>query len=107
MEEDLKRKFVIDTSALISLGSVGLFSLVLEYFDLIATPLVIREVEQFLGYGDELGRVAKGLLEDKDKIAVMDAKVERRLEFLEEADNELYYLSLREGLPLVTVMIIG
>lgn len=102
MGRDSNESFIIDTSAFISLESIKLFGYVVEYFNIITTLSVIKELYQFAKYDDESGRIARTILNCKDKFILKRSQIEERIGFLEETDNELYNLTLKEDLPLVT-----
>jgi len=58
-------KFVADTSAIISLGCSNYFENIKSEFDIILTPLVIDELEEFGIYEDYLGEKASLILKEK------------------------------------------
>ena len=100
MEENSREKFIIDTSALISLESIKLLDRVIEHFDLITTASVIRELNDFAKHGDEKGEFAKSIL--KKNLISKKAYLKENVDFIEQTDTELYNLAKQENLPLIT-----
>ena len=94
--------YILDTSALISLESINILEQVLELFAVTTTKSVIKELGEFVKYDDKYGKIAKNVLKLKSKFTIESCKVMESIKYLESTDNELYNLSLKKGLPLVT-----
>lgn len=94
--------FIIDTSALLSLESIKLLNEVIQHCNLITTPLVIKELEQFSLHDDGLGNAARAVLQAGSGLAVRQAEIIHSISYLEMTDNELYNLAFTEKIPLVT-----
>lgn len=102
MEESLKESFIIDTSAFLSLEVVDLLEESLHYFTFITTSSVLLELEQFAIYDDFLGKVARRVLDSKNKFVVKDIHMKDQIARLGKTDTELCTLARIESLPLVT-----
>jgi hypothetical protein len=102
MVKNLKDSFIFDTSALISLASVGLIGNIIKYFNVISTESVIKELEDFSKFEDTYGNTSKEVLKYKDNFVIKSAKIIKKIEFIEETDNELFNLSLKEKIMLIT-----
>ncbi|HLD07223.1 MAG TPA: hypothetical protein VJC16_06880 [Candidatus Nanoarchaeia archaeon] len=94
--------YILDTSALISLGSVHILEQVLKVFSVTTTGSVIRELEDFAKYGDKYGSIAREVLAWKSKLVIESCETKEPIKYIEPTDNELYSLALQKGLPLVT-----
>ena len=79
MEESLNRcdRFVLDTSAFLSLEGVNLLKILCNKFALLTTSSVMRELEDFAHHQDRLGNVAKKILGLKKKITTKETTVKR------------------------------
>ena len=96
------KNYVFDTSALISLESINILDLVLHLFSITTTNSVIKELKEFATYDDKYGKIVKGILKMKTKYAIESCEVTESIKNIESTDNELYNLSLKMGLPLIT-----
>ena len=94
--------YILDTSALISLGSINILEQVLKVFSVTTTNSVIKELEEFAKYDDKYGKIAKNVLKLKSKFTIESCKVTESIKYIEPTDNELYNLALKKKLPLVT-----
>jgi rRNA-processing protein FCF1 len=103
MENNLvKKRYIFDTSALISLGSIKLIDNVFKLADIIITTSVIKELEEFAQYDDANGKASKEVLKYKDRFIVKDAKIKESIEYIQKTDNELYNLAKDLSLTLIT-----
>ena len=100
--EKSSKSYILDTSALISLESIGILDEVAKLFSIVTTSSVIRELQEFAKYDDKYGKIAKGVLKNKFKYIIEDCKIAESIKYIEETDNELYNLSLKKKFPLVT-----
>ena len=73
--EKSSKKFIIDTSAFLSMESINLLDMILNNFDLITTDLVINELEVFGRYNDHLGSIAKIILKKKRKFIIKNTEI--------------------------------
>jgi predicted nucleic acid-binding protein len=64
---------VADTSALVSLASASLLSLVLSEFDVVVTDIVVGELDAMSTFDDDHGRAATLVLENIDSMRVLNA----------------------------------
>lgn len=94
--------YILDTSAFISLESIGILDKVFHLFSVSTTDSVIKELEEFAKYDDKYGQMAKRILGKRSKFTIKSTKIIESIKFLEVTDNELYNLSLKDKLPLVT-----
>ncbi|MBI2124513.1 hypothetical protein HYT92_01855 [Candidatus Pacearchaeota archaeon] len=94
--------YILDTSALISLGSIDILEQVLKLFSITTTNSVIKELEEFAKYDDKYGKIAKHVLKLKNKFTIESCEIKESIKYLESTDNELYNLALKRKLPLVT-----
>lgn len=97
-----KQEYIIDTSALISIGAIGIIKDVLKIFNIVTTLSVINELKEFAKYDDEYGKAGKEVLRHKEKFAVKKAEIKEHIEHIQKTDNELYNLSKNLSLPLIT-----
>ena len=103
MEESLKKEeFVFDTSALISLATINVIDKILGFAQVIATPSVLKELEEFAKFSDNYGKAGKEVLKRKAGFVVIAADVKETIKFVGRTDNELYNLARQKGLVLVT-----
>ena len=102
MEKDSKDNFIFDTSALISIEIVGLLEELNKLVNIIITGSVIEELENFSRFDDAYGNTSKKILKYKDKFIVKKAVISKRIQFIENTDNELFNLALKEKLILIT-----
>ena len=94
--------YVLDTSALISLESINILEQVLKLFSITTTNSVIKELQEFAKYDDKYGKIAKNILKLKIKFIIESCEIKESIKYIEPTDNELYNLSLKKKLPLVT-----
>jgi len=94
--------YILDTSALISLGSINILEQVSKVFSVTTTNSVIKELEEFAEYDDKYGKIAKNVLKLKSRLTIESCKVTESIKYIEPTDNELYNLALKKKLPLVT-----
>ena len=92
----MKKAIPFDTSALISLGHSGLIDEILEVYCPIVTPSVLTELKEVARRDDSDGRSAKEWLKRRRGLRVEDVK--RQI----PTENELYHISRKERLPLIT-----
>lgn len=102
MARNLKINFLLDTSAFLSLESVGLLKEVIDKFVIATTDSVIDELEDFARFDDKYGRIAKRVLKFKVNLLIKPGKVKERIRFLGETDNELFNLAKEMKVPLIT-----
>lgn len=102
LEKNSENEFIFDTSSFLSLESVYLLSKVLDFFTIITTYLVFGELEEFAQYDDILGVIAKRVLANRDKLSLEEARIIERLNYVGFVDEELFNLSLNEGIMLIT-----
>lgn len=96
------KDYILDTSAFISLESIGILDLVLKLFSIATTDSVIKELEKFAKYDDRYGKIAKSILNKKSKFIIESCEIKESISFIEGTDNELYNLALKKKLPLIT-----
>ena len=96
------KNYILDTSALISLESINILDQVLQLYTITTTNSVIKELEEFVRYDDKYGRIAKNVLKRKYEFNIESCKITESIKYIESTDNELYNLSLKKKLPLVT-----
>lgn len=101
MEKTLKR-FVCDTSALLSLSIMNIINETLNLAEIIITPSVIAELEEFAKFDDEYGNKSRELLNFREKFIIEKPKIKETLSFIQETDNELYNLAKENQLTLIT-----
>src|SRR3989344_3419219 len=94
--------YILDTSALISLGSINILEQVSKVFSVTTTNSVIKELEEFAEYDDKYGKIAKNVLKLKSRLTIESCKIKESIKYIESTDNELYNLALKKKLPLVT-----
>lgn len=63
-----KISLVADASALVSLASVSLLSLVLNEFDVVVSDVVVRELKEMCTYANSHGNAANEVLRNIDRI---------------------------------------
>ena len=102
ISEHAQKSYIFDTSALISLESINILEQVLKLFSITTTNSVIKELEAFAKYDDKYGKIAKNILKIKTKFTIESCEIIESIEHIESTDNELYNLSLKRRLPLVT-----
>ncbi|MFH1637925.1 MAG: hypothetical protein ABIB71_05860 [Candidatus Woesearchaeota archaeon] len=102
MGKGSSESFIVDTSAFISLASIGLFKDIIKSFTIITTSSVIKELKEFAMHNDDLGKLARHILRKKSKLKIQKAKIIQSIHFLQRTDNELFNLALKEKLPLIT-----
>jgi|TARA_Y100000294_G_scaffold174259_1_gene191973 predicted PilT family ATPase len=61
-----KKRYIFDTSALISLGIIKLIDNVSKIAEIIITPSVIKELEEFAKFDDKYGKVSKEVLKQQN-----------------------------------------
>lgn len=102
-EKSLKKdNFIFDTSAFLSLESVYLLDKILNLYNIITTESVIKELENFAQYEDELGLIARRVTQKKNQFLLKEIKVSEKLYYVSDTDNELYNLSKKEDIALIT-----
>jgi rRNA-processing protein FCF1 len=101
MEKDSKN-YILDTSAIISLESIGILDRLLNLFLISTTGSVIKELEEFAKYDDKYGKIAKKVLKKKNKLKIESCEITVSIKYVEETDNELYNLALKKKLPLIS-----
>jgi len=94
--------YILDTSALISLESIGILERVSKLFLVTITSSVIKELEEFAKYDDKYGKIAKNVLKLKNRFMIESCEIKESIKYIESTDNELYNLALKKKLPLVT-----
>ena len=94
--------YILDTSALISLESINILEQVLKLFSITTTSSVIKELDEFAKYDDKYGKIAKNILKLKSKFTIESCEIKESIKYIESTDNELYNLSLKKKLPLIT-----
>lgn len=94
--------FVFDTSAFISLESVGLLDLVLKNFRIVTSPSAYDELNDFAIYEDALGQAAERVLKKKQKIVIEKPVIKEKLIFVSQIDNEIFNLALKKNATLIT-----
>ena len=94
--------YILDTSAFISLESINILEQVSKLFAVTTTNSVIKELEEFAKYDDKYGKIAKSVLKLKSKFIIESCEINESIKYIEPTDNELYNLSLKKKLPLVT-----
>jgi len=96
------KNYILDTSSLISLESINLLDQILNLFTIITTNSVIKELENFAKYDGRYGRIAKSILKFKKRLRIETCEIIETINYIEQTDNELYNLSLKMKLPLIT-----
>lgn len=94
--------YILDTSALISLGSINILEQVLKLFLITTTNSVIKELDEFAKYDDKYGKIAKNVLKLKSKFTIESCKITESIKYIEPTDNELYNLAIKKKFPLIT-----
>ena len=102
MHKNQKKRFILDTSACISLESIALFETVLTRCIIVTTKSVLTELNQFAKHNDALAKNAQSILAHQSQFHIKNVKITKRVPFLQETDNELYNLALVENFPLIT-----
>ena len=102
LEESSKDKFLFDTSAFLSLESANLLDTILETFSIITTFSVLQELKDFSQHEDKLGKIAKRVLNKKNKFLLKETSITEKLNHISETDKELFNLSLEENTQLIT-----
>ena len=102
MENSLKKQFLVDTSAFISLESVNLLKQVINLFNIITVNSVINELKDFSKHNDKYGIIAKRVLKFTNKISMEDTDVKEQIRYLQNTNNELFNLALKKKIPLVS-----
>lgn len=94
--------YILDTSAFISLESIGFLSKVLQVFSVTTTNSVIKELEAFAKHDDTYGKIAKEILKRISEFTVESCEITESIKYIEPTDNELYNLALKKNIPLIT-----
>ncbi len=94
--------YILDTSALISLEGINILEQVLKLFSITTTSSVVKELEEFAKHDDKYGKIAKNILKLKSKFTIESCEIKESIKYIESTDNELYSLSLKKKLPLIT-----
>ena len=102
MAKSSKDSFIFDTSALISLASISLIKEIVRLFNVVLTESVIKELEDFSKFEDTYGNASKEVLKYKNNFIIRSAKIIKKIEFIENTDNELFNLALKEKIVLIT-----
>lgn len=102
MENNLEKDFLLDTSAFISLESVKLLGRVVRFFNILTTNAVIEELKEFSKHSDKYGNIAKRVLSYKNKFSIKTSEIKEKIKYLEKTDNELFNLSRKLKIPLVS-----
>jgi hypothetical protein len=102
MEEELGKRFVLDTSALLSLESCDILDIIYDRFIVLATPSVVNELQDFAKHSDKLGDLAKKVLDSRQKITIKEIAIEKELGYVSKTDKELFNLALQEKATLVS-----
>lgn len=102
MEDKSKKKFILDTSAFVSLESIGLLKEVTETFNILTTNSVIEELKEFSKHNDKYGNIANNVLNFKNKLSIKTIKIKEQIKYLENTDNELLNLSKENKIPLIS-----
>ncbi|MEW6617846.1 MAG: hypothetical protein AB1422_00595 [bacterium] len=97
-----KDRFIIDTSALISLGLIEMIEPVLSIAEIVVPKGVIGELEDFTRYEDRLGRIAKKILTYQENFIIEEVRLKENIRYLDPVDNECYNLARDKELPLIT-----
>ena len=97
-----REAFVLDTSALISLGTIGLIGKALAIVDIVVSPSVISELEDFAKFKDAYGKASKIVLSHKKAFTIAKAGIKETLPHIEMTDNGLYNLARQKSLRLIT-----
>ena len=94
--------YILDTSAFISLESISILEQVLNLFSITTTDSVIKELGNFAKHNDKYGKIAKNVLNLKNKFTIESCEIKESIKYIETTDNELYNLALKKQLPLIT-----
>ena len=86
LEKKLKDKFLLDTSAFLSLESVNLLDTILEIFSIITTSSVLQELKDFSQHEDKLGLIAKKILNKKSKFLLKEITITKKLDYVSDID---------------------
>jgi midasin (ATPase involved in ribosome maturation) len=93
--------FIVDTSSFLSLESASLLDNVLNKFKVITSDSVLNEIRDFTVHDDELGKIAKRVLQKKS-ISFMKPRIKEELAYVSQTDNDIFNLALSKRIPLVT-----
>jgi len=102
MEKSSKEEFVFDTSALISLGSIKIIDDVLKIAEIIITPSVVKELQDFAKFNDAYGKASKEVLKYKTNFCIEQTHIKEDITFIGKTDNELYNLGKQKSLTIIT-----
>lgn len=97
-----KSSLVVDTSAFLSIESIGLLDTVKNHFQLVTSLSVIGELEQFAEHEDKQGNNARNILSEKEDFLIRQPEIKEKIQYLHKTDNDLFNLALQEKLPLIT-----
>ena len=75
--------YILDTSALISLGSINILEQVLKLFSITTTNSVIKELEEFAKHDDKYGKIAKNILKLKNKFTIESCEIKEPIKYRE------------------------
>ncbi len=102
MAKNSKKRFLLDTSAFISLESINLLERVISVFDIETTNSVIDELKDFSKHSDEYGNTANRILKIVTNVSIDSTNVNEQIKYLEKTDNELFNLSKEKKISLIT-----
>lgn len=103
MEKSSKKdRFVFDTSALISLATIGLIDKTSGIVEIIITPSVIAELEEFAKFNDKYGQASKALLKYAKNFTIAKVDTKETVRFIEKTDNEIYNIAKQESVAIIT-----
>lgn len=92
-----KISLVADASALVSLASVSLLSLVLNEFNVVVSDVVVRELKEMSVYADTYGNAASEVLRNIERIKVKKASNYQRFRTSRIDAGEASCLEIIEG----------
>lgn len=101
-KESSKDRFLFDTSAFLSLESIRLLDVILDRYCILTTKSVLEELEQFAKHDDLLGLMARKVLMKISKLILTEANNKVQLDYVSPVDKELFTLSLKEDIVLVS-----
>lgn len=100
--ENSKDNFLFDTSALLSLESIRLLDVVLEWYCVVTTKSVLEELEEFAKHEDLLGIMAKKVLIKANRFVFKTVSSLEKIDYVGPVDKELFSISLKEDIVLIT-----
>lgn len=103
MEKSSKKdRFAFDTSALISLATISLIDKLSGFVEIVVTPSVIAELEEFARFGDKYGKASKIVLKYVENFTIAKGYIKETIRFIGKTDNELYNAAKQESLAIIT-----